>query len=128
MDWIDDNIAVGNWLDAHCVRNLRREKVDLIIDSRTLFSRPDGFRSMPEIDLVTKAARHMVELSHLELRVLVFCNHGKDRSPFLTMVYLTMRHGMSCDQAYQLIKSKRPRTVYHPDWVEKLNAPNPQGA
>lgn len=126
MDWIDDNIAIGNWLDAHCIRNLKREKVDLIIDSRTLFSRPNGFRNMPEIELVSKSAKQMVELSRLKLRVLVFCNHGKDRSPFLGMVYLTLRHGMSFDQANKIIKSKRPRTIYHPEWVEMLNTVRPQ--
>jgi hypothetical protein len=122
MDWIDECIAIGNWVDARCVRNLKREKIDLIIDSRTLFSRPGSFRNVPDMDLVIKSAQMMIELSMLNARVLVFCRHGKDRSPFLVMVYLNKKHGMPYDQAFQLIKSKRPRTIYHPEWLEKLDA------
>jgi hypothetical protein len=122
MDWIDDSIAIGNWVDARCVRNLKREKIDVIIDSRTLFSRPGTVRNMPDMNLVIRAAQMMVDLSRLNAKILVFCRHGKDRSPFLAMIYLSRKNGITCEQAYQLIKSKRPRTIFHPEWVEKLGA------
>lgn len=108
-------------MDAHCVRILRREKIDLIIDSRTLFFRKSGtLRNEPRIDMVEKAAEMMIELSGLKAKVLVFCRYGKDRSPFLVMVYFSKKYGVSCDEAYQLIKSKRRRTIYHPEWVKIL--------
>jgi Dual specificity phosphatase, catalytic domain len=122
MDWIDETVAIGSWMDAYCVRKLRREKIDLIIDSRTLFFRKFGTsRNEPRIDLVEKAAEMMIELSGIKVKVLVFCNHGKDRSPFLVMVYFCKKNGISCDEAYQLIKGKRKRTIYHPEWVKILH-------
>jgi hypothetical protein len=121
MDWIDDTIAIGSWMDAHCVRILKRERIDLMIDSRALFLRKSRFiRNEPNIALINKSAEMMVALSYLNARVLVYCRHGKDRSPFLTMVYLSKKHGMPREEAYQLIRSKRPRTVYHCEWIKML--------
>jgi hypothetical protein len=121
MNWIDETIAIGSWMDARCVRNLKREKIDLIIDSRTLFFRKPGtLRNEPRIDMLEKAVEMLIELSSLKAKVLVFCRHGKDRSPFLVMAYFSKKHGVSCDEAYQRIKSKRRRTIYHPEWVKML--------
>ena len=121
MDWIDDTIAIGSWMDAHCVRIMKRERIDLMIDSRTLFLRESrSMRNEPNIALVNKSAEMMIALSDLNARLLVYCRHGKDRSPFLAMVYLSKKHGMSCEEAYQLIKNKRPRAVYHREWVKML--------
>lgn len=123
MDWIDDTIAIGSWMDAHCVRILKRERIDLMIDSRTLFLRKSRFmRNEPNIALVNKSAEMIIALSNLNVKVLVYCRHGKDRSPFLSMVYLSKKHGMPCDEAYQLIRSKRPRAVYHSEWVKMLES------
>lgn len=122
MDWIDETVAIGSALDARCVRRLKREKVDLIIDSRTLFSRPGLFSNVPDMNQVMKTAETMVELSGLKVRVLIFCRHGKDRSPFVAAIYYSKKYGVPCNEAYQVIMSKRQRTVYHPEWVAKLGA------
>ncbi len=123
MDWIDDTVAIGSWVDAHCVRILRRERIDLIIDSRTLFARGSrSLRNVPDIALVRRTAELMISLSNQKAKVLVYCRHGKDRSPFLAMVYLSKKGGVSRDEAYQIIRGKRPRTVYHPEWVKMLNS------
>jgi hypothetical protein len=121
MDWIDDTIAIGSWMDAYCVRTLKRERIDLMIDSRTLFLKKSGsMRNEPNIASINKSAEMMIALSDNNAKVLVYCRHGKDRSPFLAMVYLSKKHGLPCEEAYQLIRSKRPRTVYHPEWVKML--------
>ena len=125
MEWIDETVAIGSWMDARCVRVLKREKIDLIVDTRTLFSRPGSFRNEPDINLVNKSAEMMVELSRLKVKVLIFCRHGRDRSPFLATVYFSKRYGVPCDEAYRLIMSKRPRTIYHPEWVEMLGSLKP---
>ncbi len=126
MDWIDETIAIGSWFDAHCVRILRREKIDLIIDSRALFTKPRNYKNEPNSERVIKAAEMLLELSKLKVKVLVFCRHGKDRSPFLVALYYSKKHEMSIDEAYQLIRSKRPRTVFHPEWVEMLGSLKPK--
>lgn len=42
MDWIDDNIAVGNWIDAEEVAERKEKGVDLVLDARALFRRKKG--------------------------------------------------------------------------------------
>jgi len=120
MDWIDETVAIGSWVDAHCVRTLRKETIDLPIDSRALFTKPRNFRNEPNPERVMRATQMLLELSKLELKVLVFCRHGKDRSPFLVALYYSKKNEVSIDEAYQFIMSKRPRTVSHPEWVEML--------
>lgn len=121
MDWIDENIAIGSWVDAHCVRILKKERIDLMIDSRTLFTRASRLsRNVPDIALVERSAELMTVISKHKVKVLVYCRHGKDRSPFLAAVYFSRRYGVPFDEAYRLIGSKRSRTVYHPEWAEML--------
>jgi murein endopeptidase len=36
------------------------------------------------------------------------------------MVYLSKKHGMPYEEAYQLIRSRRKRAIYHPEWVKML--------
>ncbi len=123
MDWIDETVAIGSWIDARCVRILKREKIDLIIDSRTLFSNSPGkLSNEPDLERVCRMAELMIEFANLKARVLVFCRHGKDRSPFLVAVYLSQKHGVPYDEAYRIIMDKRTRTVYHPEWVERLGS------
>ncbi|MDD1743427.1 MAG: dual specificity protein phosphatase family protein [Methanomassiliicoccales archaeon] len=128
MDWIDETVAIGSWIDARCVRILKREKIDLIIDSRTLFSKKSGMGSNePDLDGVYRIVRLMMELAKLNAKVLVFCRHGKDRSPFLVTVYFSKKYGVPCEEAYRLIMSKRSRTVYHPEWVQMLGSYKKEG-
>ncbi len=42
MDWIDDNVAVGNWRDAYSWRRLKKEGVDVIVDVRPFFDQRYG--------------------------------------------------------------------------------------
>ena len=36
------------------------------------------------------------------------------------MAYVSKKYGLSYRDAYALVKEKRPRTVFHWDWVEIL--------
>jgi len=38
------------------------------------------------------------------------------------MVYYAGKYGVPYRDAYELVKSKRPATVYHPDWIAVLPA------
>lgn len=119
MDWIDGNVAVGGRLDAASVRRRRRNGIDIIVDARVLFDRNYG-EKRPLADKLLKAADALVALSQQDMKVLIRCNRGRDRSPFLAMVYVAKRYGKSYEEAYRTIKEKRPRTVYHWEWVKAL--------
>jgi protein-tyrosine phosphatase len=63
----------------------------------------------------------MIEaLTHFNAKVLVHCTEGIDRTPFVAMVYVSKKYDMPYEDAYKLVKEKRPGTIYHWDWVEML--------
>ena len=72
------------------------------------------------ISLVTLEA--VAELiSHYLLagaRVLVNCNAGMERSPLAVAWYLYRKRLMEFQAAYELVKSQRPQTVFHNEWVK----------
>ena len=119
MEWIDDNVAVGGRLDALLLGRLRANSIDLIIDARVFFDKDYGDKR-PLLDKMMRAVDALILLAERNERVLVRCNRGRDRSPFMAMVYISKRYGKSYREAYELVLSKRPRTVYHWDWVERL--------
>lgn len=120
MDWIDDNVAVGNRWDASW-RRLKEEGVDVVVDTRPFFDQKYGkYDRKPNVPKVMRAADLVVILSEKGAKVLVRCNEGKDRSAFVAMVYVSKRNGLSYREAYDKVKAKRLITVYHWDWVEML--------
>jgi protein-tyrosine phosphatase len=120
MNWIDDNVAVGNRWDASW-RRLKEEGVDVVVDTRPFFDQKYGkYDRKPNVPKVLRAADLVVILSEKGAKVLVRCNEGKDRSAFVAMVYVAKRNGLSYREAYEKVKAKRLITVYHWDWVEML--------
>lgn len=120
MNWIDEYVAVGGWIDATFVENLQKHGIELIIDARTLFDKIYGDDKKPLVDKVMKAGEMLVMLSEHDCQVLVRCRDGVDRTPFIAMIYVSKKYGMSYKEAYELVKQKRPQTVFHWDWVKML--------
>jgi protein-tyrosine phosphatase len=111
MNWIDECVAVGGWKDAF----LRHDGID-VIDIRKLFYGTVE----PLVDEVQMAVDQMVALTNQNRRMLIRCREGKDRAPFIAMVYLSRRYGIPYEEAYELVKQRRPQTVFHWDWVDML--------
>jgi hypothetical protein len=120
MDWIDKYVAVGGWTDAFFIENLKKEGIELIIDARTLFDRVYGVEKKPLVDKVLKAGDMLVALTDHDCQVLIRCHEGIDRTPFVAMIYVSKKYGMPYKEAYELVKQKRPQTVFHWDWVKML--------
>jgi protein-tyrosine phosphatase len=52
-----------------------------------------------------------------EVDVLVHCAGGIDRAPLVVAWFLHTKRGMTIDNAYLLIKEKRPQINQHKDWI-----------
>jgi protein-tyrosine phosphatase len=121
MDWIDDNVAVGNWFDGFSAQRRRRNGIELIIDSRLLFTKSIfPFRRIPIKANLTKARDQIQELLPLDSKVLIFCNRGRDRSAFLAMMYVMRRYEVDQKEAFRMVKSKRRQAAFHSDWAGML--------
>jgi len=124
MDWIDDTVCVGNWIDVWNLDNLKSEKIDLIVDARVLFDQSLlGTNRVPIADRVLRAADLLVAISEKKPKIMIRCRQGRDRAPFVAMVYVSKKHGMSYREAYDLVKQKVHRTAYHWDWTKMLETP-----
>jgi hypothetical protein len=126
MDWIDDTVAVGNLIDGVSEHRHRQEGVDIIIDARVLFTQSTlPFRRTPIMESLLMARNRLVDISPLKPKVLIFCNRGRDRSSFVAMLYVSKRYGMSYQEAYKMVRSKRKQTAFHWDWVEVMERAKP---
>ena len=111
MDWVDDSVAVGGWLEAHS-----NPDVDYIIDARHFF-----FDGQPRITELWDEVMNVIIPLATSHRILLRCFWGHDRAPFVAMVYLSRKYGMPYQEAYQVVKRAHPSTVFHWDWVDALN-------
>jgi hypothetical protein len=123
MKWVDDIVAVGNWTDARDVDGLRSEGVDFMVDARALFTQSLlRFDKIPLVKEVLRVANLLVALSSLKPKVMIRCYHGRDRSPFVAMIYVSKKYDMTYKDAYDFVRQRVPRTVYHWDWVRMLGS------
>ena len=110
MNWLDDRLAIGGMFES----GILREDIDVVVDVRPLFH--NG-----EVDAVNLLAtvEELVDLSDTK-RIYVHCTLGRDRGPFVGMVYLSMKYGLSYEEAYELVREKRPQAREHWEWVNSL--------
>ena len=112
-------MAVGNRIDGISARRRGRENIDLMLDARLLFTQNlFSSKRKPAVEKLSRAQDLLMELSALKIRVLIYCNRGRDRSTFLAMLYLSKRYGLSYSEAYDKVRSKRKVTAFHWDWVD----------
>ena len=50
-------------------------------------------------------------------KVLVSCGQGMERSPLAVVWYLFRRKGMSVEEAYRLVRERRPQVIEHLEWL-----------
>lgn len=121
MDWVDDNVSVGGWRDAITSSRLRNTGADFVVDARALFDQVlYGYRRVPIVDRILRTADLLATCSEKGPKIMIRCHHGRDRSPFVAMVYVSRKYDMNYRDAYVTVKQKVPRTVYHWDWVRLL--------
>ena len=122
MDWVDNYIAIGDWLDSENVAELQEKNIDLVLDARTLFCRkknnPFEFEPIPE--KILRVGDLLVALSDMKAKILIHCIWGIDRTPFVAMIYVSKKYDKSYEEAYEDIKALRPQATYHLDWIKQL--------
>jgi len=123
LNWIDGSIAIGNLIEANNVGLLRKENIDLIIDVRTAFDTNPHLeflqrRNILNYERAWKISILLKSQYSLKAKVLVHCLEGIDRTPFIVMLYVAQKYGISHKDAYHLVKQRRPQTRFHWNWVE----------
>jgi len=125
MDWITDQIAIGNYLDAAAppagVDALLCLKADCCDEGREdvevlCIPLVDGPGNDPRD--VREAVRVIADVVAAGERILVHCHAGRSRSVAVVARYLVEFRGMSRQAALALIGEKR--AIYLSDGIEEL--------
>ena len=126
MDWITENIAIGNFVDARSLSPLGVAAV-LCLKDDCCDERDDRFcvMSVPLVDGPGNNPRQLKEaidfiddiLNEGE-RILVHCHAGRSRSVCVVARYLMSRRGMSRESSIALIESRRE--IYLSPGVDEL--------
>ena len=136
MDWITDNIAIGNFVDAAdqrmreangirsmiCLNNKQRGAVagQLGLDALANYDFIDGAGNSP--DLFQRAVLKVAEFSERHPRLLVQCHAGRSRSVIIVAGHLMRMNGWSPKQALDYVTSRRESAVA-PELESLLRAP-----
>jgi protein-tyrosine phosphatase len=132
MDWITEQIAIGNRTDAHdaglrerigfrCVISLDGSMTeDLALslgydDCETMLM-IDGPGN--HVDRFRRLVRRLMDMVDCYPPVLVHCQAGRSRSVTLVAAYLALSRGMATAEAYRFISQRRETCVT--DGLEKL--------
>jgi protein-tyrosine phosphatase len=125
MDWINDQIAIGNFVDALDVELLRRSGLSsaLSLDG-TLRGKKPIECGLNRIEIVMledapgnepylfrRAVEHLADLVREASPVLVQCHAGRSRSAVVVAGYFVKFCGMTSEEALSLVAAKREIAV-----------------
>ncbi len=125
MDWITDQIAVGNIDDALAPGRLREQGITAVLGLNDFptFIAGSGFEWRRvtlidgpgnQVDDVRKALATLdVFLDHGH-RILVHCTEGVSRAPFVTSCHLANLNGWELEQAIEYVAARRRIANPHP--------------
>lgn len=126
MDWITDNIAIGNFIDA---KNVQKTEVDAILclKDNCCHEDNDAFDVLviPLVDasgndkrLVDDALDFIDDVVSGGGKILVHCHAGRSRSVCIVARYLMIKQGLTRGQALSKIEAKRE--IYLSPGVEEI--------
>lgn len=124
MDWITDNIAIGNYVDAQnpdlCVDFILCLKPGCCLDRSDIetvcIPLIDGAGNNPI--LLQKAMNELAQAVADGMKVLVHCHAGRSRSVSVVARYLMESMWITAEEALALIKQKRE--IYLSQGIEEI--------
>lgn len=132
INWITENVAIGDYLDACNRENLLREKIDCVLSLKVtetlgeyilctqnnigFYKIPIGRQFMDDegiepIKIELRTAAYMLELLTTKYKkILVHCTGGIDRAPFVVARYLA-------NKKVELDRIMDSNTGDYRDWI-----------
>ena len=125
MDFITENIAIGDEIEAadeNLLINLGITHVLIVrpinVDYKKLHYAKIPWYDEDNITRLDEALNFIDQALKDDGKIAVVCGAGIERSPLTVFAYLH-KHGLSVEEALQLIRSKRPQCDIHLDWLGK---------
>jgi protein-tyrosine phosphatase len=138
MDWITDEVAVGNYLEAQDAGLLRQEGIVSVLGlTRTLHGRNAAELGLKEIEVVPledgpgnevrlfrSAVDALARLVRESAPVLVHCHAGRSRSAVVVAAHLMRSLEIEADEALALVSARRPVAVapgWNASWTSSID-------
>ena len=121
FDKIVDHLYLGDFRDFEILMDNRMaEKPYVFIDARGFYNvlsgDADAFELMVKpLTIVSKACAELIKSS---VNVLVYCQAGMERSPFLVALILYQMGKGTLEECYDFVKLKHPQTIQYQQWVD----------
>jgi protein-tyrosine phosphatase len=127
---INDNIYIGDQLDALNKELLEKYKFDVVINlnnridpeeekivSSTGASYVEADYEMDFKEMLKNISYSLEEYSNAGLKTLVHCEAGIDRAPFVVALYFSTKNNIELSRAYNVVKYFRRQIMEHYEWV-----------
>lgn len=125
MNWITDDIAIGNYLDVQDVSLLRKEGIVSVLSLDRALSEQDaeamGLKAIEAVPLddgpgndprlFRRAVGALRSLCQQNGPVLVQCHAGRSRSAVVVAGYLIMSLGIEAEESLARVAAKREIAV-----------------
>ena len=116
ISWINERLAIADFVD---VLHHTYDTDTVLVDARAYFgycNRINRKGSANIYDAVSLIVRNILET---QKKVIVFCDAGMDRSPFIVALALCeLCDDYTIEDAYKLIKEKRNYIIEHWEWLK----------
>jgi len=111
------SIFIGDDRDASSIMLIKDTTITAILDLTNLHI--DLVLDDEAIEQVETAVERLKGLVLRGNNVLVHCHAGIDRAPFV-VAYFLYKIGYNFQEAYDLVKEKRPQTIQHWEWASQF--------
>ncbi len=124
MDFVTDKIGIGDGVEAEDEALLNQLGVTHVLNVHPMKMdyKKMNYARIPWHDennlaRLDEALNYMDEALKNGGKVLVICGAGFERSPLTVFAYLHRKCGLSIEDALYVVRSKRPQSDIHLDWL-----------
>ena len=126
MDWITDNIAIGNFVDAKEVKKTEVDAILCLIEDCCSEDNDDfDIVVIPLVDAAGNDKRNFKDATDYiddvvssDEKILVHCHAGRSRSVCIVARYFMIKEGLTSHQALAKIEAKRE--IYLSPGIEEI--------
>ena len=126
LDFITENIAIGDEVEAADENRLIKLGITHVlvvrpikIDYEKLCYAKIPWYDEGSTERLDEALAFIDQVVKDDGKDAVVCGAGIERSPLTVLAYLHKKHGLSVEEALHIVKSKRPQSDIHLDWLGK---------
>jgi protein-tyrosine phosphatase len=118
MNWINNQLAIGDIGDLDNTREHTLRTTNVQVNVKDAFK--DDRDNDPIPSMVNALVDTIKGLVDDGLKVMIYCDAGMDRSPFIAAAYLVKTENMTYADAYAKVQRDRPQTITHFEWAEMM--------